>query len=174
MSTNRIYPRKPPFSTSHLPISYFSSTHFYSVNGVGEPCQSSEHPSIRGESSLTHFPLPTYPFIFRERCRWTVSAFEKSFYQRGIFTYPFPTSHLLWKLIIFILRGWAKAHKCLPIYIPWTVSVVGGRWVLSRYPSMKRNFSLIHSLLLTSHFLLINLYLPISHLPISHLSISHL
>jgi len=53
---------------------------------------------------LTHFLLPTYSFIFRERCRWTVSVFGVSLYQRRIFTYPFPTSHLF-------------------IYILWTVSV---------------------------------------------------
>jgi len=59
--------------------------------------------SGEGDSLLTHFLLPIYPFIFRERCRWTVSVFRSILYQRGIITYPFPTSHL-------------------PIYFPWTVS----------------------------------------------------
>ena len=43
-----------------IPISYFPLTYLYSVDGVGERCRSSENPSMRGKSSLTHFPLLTY------------------------------------------------------------------------------------------------------------------
>jgi len=49
---------------------------------------------------LIHFLLPTYSFIFRERCQWSVSVLGSTHYQRGILQ----LTHFLLPTYSFIFR----------------------------------------------------------------------